>query len=498
MPTSLPPALLENESNPVATTNEPSKLNLCYKCVGEPFLKAEMQKMGKRKKCSYCSKTAKCYEIEFLSDRIERVFDEHFVRTASEPDGFEYALMKDPETSYDWEREGEPTIYAIMNAADIPEQVARDIQEILAEKFGDYDDYLAEGETEFSSEAYYTEKRSDGAFWQSEWRKFELSLKTRARFFNQPAMEHLTSIFEGIDTMHTRAGRPILIDAGPETPIVSFYRARALQSDDKLASAIEFPDKHIGPPPSNLAHGGRMNAHGISVFYGADDPLVALAEVRPPVGSQVVVARFEIMRSLRLLDLTALSEVAVTGSLFDAAYGKKYERILFLKWLSSRMIIPVMPDDEAREYLITQAIADFFASGTDVPIDGILFPSVQAAGTFKNVVLFHKAARVEALDLPTGTAVSSRFGYHDEDGWVVEYSVSEEMPPGAPRPVDGIDPLRDYDIRGFSSDRDLEERPITLKIDLYSVQVHLVKAVAFTTDAYDVRRHRWTKQDLGF
>jgi len=50
-----------------------------------------------------------------------------------------------------------------------------------------------------------------------------------------------------------------------------------------------------------------MNARGVSVFYGAIDPRVALAEVRPPVGSRVAVARFEIIRPLRLLDLNALA-----------------------------------------------------------------------------------------------------------------------------------------------------------------------------------------------
>lgn len=39
-----------------------------------------------------------------------------------------------------------------------------------------------------------------------------------------------------------------------------------------------------------------MNARGVSVFYGANDPTAAIAEVRPPVGSQVAVAQFEIIR----------------------------------------------------------------------------------------------------------------------------------------------------------------------------------------------------------
>jgi RES domain len=48
-----------------------------------------------------------------------------------------------------------------------------------------------------------------------------------------------------------------------------------------------------------------MNAQGIAVFYGATDPLVALADVRPPVGSTVAVGRFELIRPVRLLDVEA-------------------------------------------------------------------------------------------------------------------------------------------------------------------------------------------------
>jgi RES domain len=66
-----------------------------------------------------------------------------------------------------------------------------------------------------------------------------------------------------------------------------------------------------------------MNAGGIAVFYGANEPNVAIAEVRPPVGSKVAVARFEIIRPLRLLDLTALAAVSERGSVFDPEFGRR-------------------------------------------------------------------------------------------------------------------------------------------------------------------------------
>ena len=44
------------------------------------------------------------------------------------------------------------------------------------------------------------------------------------------------------------------------------------------------------------------------------------------------------------------------------------------------MTMPVMPDDEPKEYLITQMIADFVAQVGEPPIDGMLYRSVQCAG----------------------------------------------------------------------------------------------------------------------
>jgi RES domain len=71
------------------------------------------------------------------------------------------------------------------------------------------------------------------------------------------------------------------------------YRARVFFQDmAKFEEAMKRPDRDIGPPPPSVAVAGRMNAAGISVFYGATHPGVALAEVQPPVGSKSIDRRF--------------------------------------------------------------------------------------------------------------------------------------------------------------------------------------------------------------
>jgi hypothetical protein len=312
-----------------------------------------------------------------------------------------------------------------------------------------------------------------------DWRSFENSLKTEARFFSRTAANHLTSIFDGIADLQTRDGGPLVLDAGPGTDFHTLYRARAFQSDDKLEAALGRPDIHLGSPPTHLAAAGRMNARGISVFYGANNQKAAIAEVRPPVGSQIVVAQFEIIKKLRLLDLTTLTNIRVTGSLFDCGLAGRMEDAVFLRLLSGRMTRPAMPDDEPFEYLATQSIADFLATEASVPIDGIIFPSGQTAGDAFNVVLFHKAARVEAMNVPEGTEISASTGRWAEDGWQEDYEVLEKVPP-----------LRKMVDQNEQEPGDADWRDASLRIGAESIEVHRVKHVEFATDEFTVKRHR--------
>jgi hypothetical protein len=83
-----------------------------------------------------------------------------------------------------------------------------------------------------------------------DWRSFEKSLKTKARFFSRTAANHLTSIFDRIGELQTRDGRPLVVDVGPGTDFHTLYRARAFQSYDKLEAVVGRSDIHLGSPPA--------------------------------------------------------------------------------------------------------------------------------------------------------------------------------------------------------------------------------------------------------
>jgi hypothetical protein len=241
-----------------------------------------------------------------------------------------------------------------------------------------------------------------------------------------------------------------------------------------------------------------MNARGVSVFYGATHEHIALCEIRPPVGSRVAVGRFEIVRRLRLLDVEALRSVFVKGSIFDPAYARQLERAKFLRTLSQRISMPVLPNDEAFEYLVTQAMADYLSDRHDLNLDGLIYRSAQTKAEGSNVVLFNKAARTETLRFPDGTKISASLYDYEEDRRSPDYWVWENSP--APGDAGGkhIDDLTSVvPFHAGTQDSNGDMRSISLRLDLDSLKVHHVEAVTFDTEPFSVKRHRTDKQVRG-
>jgi hypothetical protein len=457
--------------------NEPKLVvnnRICSNCIEDLYLSKMVERVGARARCDYCNSKRRTISIGELADQIGKAFEEHYIRTPSDASDLEYFMMK--ETDYQWERRGEPVVYAIMNAASIPESAAEHVREVLGERNHDMDRV----ESEFADESYYEEAGIDAHELWEDWAAFQKSLRTETRLFNRAASRLLDSIFEGVDAHTTHRGKKVIVSAGPNTSIANLYRARVFQSDEKLKGAIERPDLELGSPPYAAAAAGRMNAKGISVFYGATAATVALAETRPPVGSRVLVGQFEMLRPLRLLDVEAFQSIFVEGSIFDPEFLGRLKKAKFLAGLSSRITRPVMPDDEPFDYLVTQAIADYLASREVPGIDGIIYPSVQGGSNRRNVVLFHKAARVELLNLPPGTEISGDLYAYDDEGGRAEYTVIEEVPKrrkSATRVVVTTD----------------DSRVVSLRVAVDSLRVHEINGVSYKEHSLPVSRHRWVK-----
>ncbi|MGD0813512.1 MAG: RES family NAD+ phosphorylase [Verrucomicrobiota bacterium] len=473
--------------SPSNESDEPATKRICARCVDEPFLKALIGAAGVEAYCSYCEAESRTITIEELADHVETAFDHHYERTPTEPEGLEAAMLSENEGSYSWKRHGEQVLWAIANAAGIKEEAAGDVVSVLEERHSDHESAKMGEECPFDKNSYYAEKNPGCDEFSAKWSEFENGLKTEARFFSRSAQVTLDEIFADLPNLRTSKASPAVMSVGPEAEIKSLYRARVFAAEDeKLEEALKYPWEHLGPPPMLAATAGRMNARGISVFYGAIESATALAEVRPPVGSKVAIAKFTIERSLKLLDVEALKSVAITGSIFDPGFMGLIQRANFLEILSGRISRPVMPNEEAFEYLATQAVADYLA--TEAKLDGIIFPSVQVGHASSNVVLFHHSSRVTEVELPKGTDLTAILEQHDSDGVSPDYHVWEVVPrtpataaPSEPDPFNlDLTPVN-YEL--------FDPRIPSLKIDFASVTVHHIKAVNFNADEYPVKRY---------
>ena len=245
----------------------PEERFICNSCVGDEFLSTQIEDRGKSAVCFYCHQEGKTFTLDGIAAEIEVAFEEHFYLTASEPSGIEYLAEK--EGILDWERKGDPLVDVIAEYVEIEPGAAEDIRVVLADRNFDFEAAKMGEENPFEKDAYYAKR--DIYAWDphANWGQFEEGLKKRARFFSRAAQEALSSIFQNLEELKTSDGKSVIVEAGPASSLTGLYRARVFQSERSLEAALIVPDKEVGPPPYLLARAGRMNAHGISVFYGA-------------------------------------------------------------------------------------------------------------------------------------------------------------------------------------------------------------------------------------
>ncbi len=86
---------------------------ICFYCVGEDFLSVQVSNNEWPGVCSYCGKNENGCSIGELSGFIEIAFSQHYRRTSDQPTSFQYTMLSDKESNYDWERDGEEVVYAI-------------------------------------------------------------------------------------------------------------------------------------------------------------------------------------------------------------------------------------------------------------------------------------------------------------------------------------------------------------------------------------------------
>ena len=474
--------------------------HVCHVCICDQFLAEQVKAEATRALCSYCGDMREATTLDNLSGRIHDAIQEHFELTLGYPTE-PYEFMTASEGM--WERRGDPVEHVIAEMGGLEEDVARDVTSKLSDRYG-YWAIREEGrEDPYGLEAMYEEREPFDLGFRLTWAEFRREIQFNSRFFSSGVGEMLAELFGDLTALKTFRSRPVIQEIHPQEQSYFFWRGRLAQSHQIIERILKSPAGELGPPPPRLATTGRMNPEGISVFYGATEQSTCMSELRPSVGSSIVIGRFELLRQVRLLDLGALSEAYVSSSYFDPEYAVHKARSAFLSRLVSEISRPVLPEDEALEYLPTQVVAEYLALEAEPPFDGIIYPSSQTGGSGENVVLFQRASRVQPYELPSGSSVEvdipvkRQLGEDDDfyDGiWVSETvpSNAEKVPPAEDRPV------HRRTTRGFMNyllEEPEDDRNPTLRLDTENVEVLDIKAVSYDSTKRSVIRNRQTEEE---
>ena len=426
---------------------------ICWKCVGDPYLHGFIKQGGSKHECSYCSKNRRTRALSEIGTLISAGIEGHYESVVEERGGDELELI-------------------VGEKARVEDHLAKDLIDWIREDT--YDRSAAEiGEPQpFDEDLYWVEGEVRDGELNEAWKTFENSFRTESRFFSRAAEKMFKTIFDRLSELRAREGDPVIVEAGPGLPIDQLVRGRVFFNKEAVDQALMRPHLHIGPPPAKLAIAGRMNPPGIAVFYGATTLETVLCETRPPVGSFVVAANFNLLRTLRLLDVSAFRKVLAHGSIFDPAYLALRQRAAFLNRLASIISRPVMPGDEPLEYLSTQAMAEYFSEVHEPQLDGMIYGSPQAGGHARNVVLFHHAAKLEEFNVPEGTEMDVIQQWEDDGSndpsttYVVMETPAKEVPNAASTVVFDDD----FDIDRMPRTRRDTRTPV-LSLDMKSVSV---------------------------
>lgn len=230
------------------------------------------------------------------------------------------------------------------------------------------------------------------------WQQLKQIVKHEARFLGSATRPILDTLLGGLDGF---CGGVAIRELTAENVV---FRGRLARSHREADEWFKAPANNLNAPPRDKATAGRMNGAGIRVFYGALQERIAVAELRPPIGSYVVVGSFAPTRALRIVDLGVLGEPFEYEDMFSPRFEEVSTRLAFLEMLEQEISLPVQPHDQELEYITTQLVAEYVR--VVLGLDGVAYRSAQVgevpfpgqiAGprlgpAERNVVLFGTAA----------------------------------------------------------------------------------------------------------
>ena len=343
---------------------------VCADCVGNTYLKQFVLNNGTDdNSCDFCDNDGICVDIESLCGEIMAAVSYEYERAVdvmgwnNNEGGYYGATTWD---SYD-------LLVELNNEMLLEPGLLEEISDMINHDIWcEYDPYNLH-----TSNAY-----------KYMWQRFShmVKHKTRYVFFR---MTKNNNYYEQPDFLILDHIGDVVYKLGliKRLPIgTCFYRGRTHDKDAELKET-----KDLCSPPFNYAKANRMSAEGISVFYGANNAAIALAEISDGK-PYATVATFVNLRELNILDLADKDKYAVP-SLFDAERRHLRESTKFLNELN-RDLTRSIEEMKVIEYIPAQVIAEYFRflyEHNGKRIDGIAYSSSKDFGETCYVLFFdHK------------------------------------------------------------------------------------------------------------
>ena len=448
----------------------------CFGCIGNSFLRHRIKRERRYDICSYCGSKRSCWPIDRIAEVVEPLFSRDYIQVGTSEDTVDGAGLEEILVSY----------------VGVAENIAADLGLALwrkaASTFNKY------GDERFTDDARYKESTEFLSRVEQIWREMRHKVHHESRFFSPAVRCFLDYTFAKVESLKDTDGNSVVEILPVGTTI---YRARVALDETQLEAILTSLPEQLAAPRGRQARAGRMNAAGVTVFYGAFDAETCLAEVRPPVGCRVVTGGFKLLRAVRVLDFDRLASIPLDADPFDTAYVPALERWQFLRTLNRRFSAAVMPGVEDLEYVLTQMACEYLSEIAAPTLDGIAFPSAQVNGARRNIALFERAATTLKWPRPTESSTTYSYSQTSDTDW--EHTVTTEIPK-----------VSNANENGFSDDAWFDELNLmanmlefkrrdflpTLELSELSVNVVDIKAVSYEIEKDAVSFTIWDRNAI--
>lgn len=343
---------------------------VCPDCVEDDFLKDLIRQNANTRQCDYCgtrTRSLSAGPVETIMPAVASALN------------YFYAEPTVAGVPYDggWVFEPTDTADALMG---VPFNAHDDLFEDVVDSFSNTA-WVSAAEGHWASSHRNEE-------WSYAWQAFAEKVKHQSRYFFMSGAVDTGDCYphaplDVLGLVGEMAADLGLVVELPQKTALFRVRERVGESDWPVCG------EQLGAPPNHMANAGRMNPAGISYLYLAKTGKGALAEVLRGPPCHAVVADFDTVRPLVVLDLTRLPP---PPSVFDESQRRSREAILFLDDFVADICQPVQKDGrEHISYVPSQVVSEFFAQvfkTTDGnELNGIVYPSAISPGSV-NLALF--------------------------------------------------------------------------------------------------------------